>query len=312
MWRMIVLVSLLLTGGVTVVWMRSARHPDAVYFHRESKYVQAISQQGQITVFWIDDYPPHEDGEFKYGYTANGSDESGRWLTGESAFFVRVQREEGYGPFRSSKGIIESNLRPPYSEPRELRERMPDQAVRKLGDGLDKPLLRPDLSFPVAPARREDSDVKVPGLSPETGTLSLAPTLTPPTSRDDARKLEAAGTLSGGRTGVSWHFQGEEPPKIANGATPPMMRGPLPVSGSLSFGRHWKDWPSFTYHSVSAPHWFILAVTSLPWLLAIWGTDHGRRIRNRRKLLGLCLRCGYDLRANFDGHCPECGAPARH
>lgn len=27
----------------------------------------------------------------------------------------------------------------------------------------------------------------------------------------------------------------------------------------------------------------------------------------RRQRLGLCLHCGYDLRGNLSGRCPECG-----
>jgi hypothetical protein len=57
---------------------------------------------------------------------------------------------------------------------------------------------------------------------------------------------------------------------------------------------------------VGAPIWFVM----LP--LAILPAVDARRIvrnhrREKRLRLGLCLRCGYDLRASF-GRCPECGA----
>ena len=35
---------------------------------------------------------------------------------------------------------------------------------------------------------------------------------------------------------------------------------------------------------------------------------HRRRIVRWRAAHGLCLRCGYDLRAS-SGRCPECGSP---
>jgi hypothetical protein len=39
--------------------------------------------------------------------------------------------------------------------------------------------------------------------------------------------------------------------------------------------------------------------------------DPGGRLwrdeQQRRRKLGLCLRCGYDLTANVSGVCPECG-----
>lgn len=55
-----------------------------------------------------------------------------------------------------------------------------------------------------------------------------------------------------------------------------------------------------------APYWALLVpicILPLIWL--------GRAARGRRRMRrGLCLRCGYDLRAT-EGCCPECGTPQR-
>jgi hypothetical protein len=61
------------------------------------------------------------------------------------------------------------------------------------------------------------------------------------------------------------------------------------------------------YHMVIVPTWFILLVMfSLPFQ---WWRQHRRD--SKRKLLGLCGNCGYDLRATPD-RCPECGTiPAK-
>jgi hypothetical protein len=60
---------------------------------------------------------------------------------------------------------------------------------------------------------------------------------------------------------------------------------------------------------VFVPHWMPVAVFALPPLA--WMLLRGRRlvVRRRRKSRGLCLGCGYDLRAS-SGRCPECGREA--
>ena len=59
--------------------------------------------------------------------------------------------------------------------------------------------------------------------------------------------------------------------------------------------------------AVGVPFWFLLLLAAV---FPVWHFGGGRwRLRRERRRLGLCERCGYDLRAN-SGRCPECGQPA--
>ncbi len=54
------------------------------------------------------------------------------------------------------------------------------------------------------------------------------------------------------------------------------------------------------------PYWVVVFATSLlPTTYAIYGKRY--RVQVDRAATGLCLHCGYDLRATPD-RCPECGA----
>ncbi len=72
----------------------------------------------------------------------------------------------------------------------------------------------------------------------------------------------------------------------------------LVVQGFIDFDTWW--WPQGSFFFL--PFW-IPGLVCLAFLLFTVLPFHRRR---KRKKLGLCLKCGYDLRASKD-RCPECG-----
>ena len=81
----------------------------------------------------------------------------------------------------------------------------------------------------------------------------------------------------------------------------PGAKGPFELMRAYEqdpWGQSWERRVTVPYWSLAIP----LAV--LPVFVPL-GRRYGRRAHRRRN--GLCLRCGYDLRAT-PGACPECGA----
>ena len=86
-------------------------------------------------------------------------------------------------------------------------------------------------------------------------------------------------------------------------------RGAPPVEGlGLSIG-HGRLGPGALSPStvVAVPLWVPALLTALP--PAVWLARARARRGRRRLAMGLCVTCGYDLRAST-GTCPECGATA--
>jgi hypothetical protein len=78
------------------------------------------------------------------------------------------------------------------------------------------------------------------------------------------------------------------------------IEGPWFFSGPSTGG---KVVPRYNAHDVLAfPHWMGVAAAAV--LPAVWWITSKRLERRRSR--GLCLQCGYDLRATPE-RCPECG-----
>jgi hypothetical protein len=56
------------------------------------------------------------------------------------------------------------------------------------------------------------------------------------------------------------------------------------------------------FQAIAIPYWFIVLLTAIG-PVTVW---RHRRRQLRRRQVGQCPGCGYDLRATPD-HCPECG-----
>ena len=50
-----------------------------------------------------------------------------------------------------------------------------------------------------------------------------------------------------------------------------------------------------------------VAALSVVWLPFWYWFERPAELRRARKANGQCLRCGYDLKGNVSGVCPECG-----
>ena len=74
--------------------------------------------------------------------------------------------------------------------------------------------------------------------------------------------------------------------------------------GSRALGFAALHYPNLAW--VEVPLWAPIIALGVPWAVVGVKTRRCRAIERRRRLAGLCVRCGYDLRASVD-RCPECG-----
>ena len=58
-----------------------------------------------------------------------------------------------------------------------------------------------------------------------------------------------------------------------------------------------------------SPIWELCVVFILMSVCTVAFAFIGWRFAGRKRPVGLCLRCGYNLTGNLTGVCPECGSP---
>jgi hypothetical protein len=92
--------------------------------------------------------------------------------------------------------------------------------------------------------------------------------------------------------------------RVAESDIDPSYKFHFPYQFQVREGQSFVAAKGVTAHQwlIEVPGWFVMVLASV--IPAIW---YGRRVRlSRRRRLGLCLVCGYDLRASRE-RCPECG-----
>ena len=90
------------------------------------------------------------------------------------------------------------------------------------------------------------------------------------------------------------------PLKSSKGNRVVLENGQWQVLGFAGMGRAWKP---IVKPRMRIPLWILVLVFTAAF--SATRPIHNRR-RRKRKKLGLCVKCGYDLRASKD-RCPECG-----
>ncbi len=80
------------------------------------------------------------------------------------------------------------------------------------------------------------------------------------------------------------------------------------ISGFKGFETHWLHfmWYKDGDFAVSYVVIFPLWIPTVLFAAMFWWSFLPRHRRRKRKKLGLCVKCGYDLRASKE-RCPECG-----
>jgi hypothetical protein len=274
----------LLVAGVVVLWVRSYYLTDHLYGTRGEVYAQATSWRGGVRIMTVRDYPEPVTWRVVRRGERDEEDGNGRWVAGAKPVYVVENTRKSYGPVAVTADSVWIDFPRPATKST-TRVAMP-ATPRTVNLGtMDEPGLRAvtqpsvgklfDSGFglaPPAPADQGKTKALEEMLGKSGGEMTLTPPLRPPAA-EPPKSLTMIG--SGSLTVTRW------------------SRGMVAM----------RTWSSFAGGAVTVRYWVVLVPAVM-----IEGVRRRRaRVRRRRMAGGLCVACGYDLRAS-EGACPECGA----
>jgi hypothetical protein len=110
-------------------------------------------------------------------------------------------------------------------------------------------------------------------------------------------RIAARKYLAGINEGISWFSMDPQsmPPHIV------MFKKSFKYKPGRVTAR---DGSAIAMTVVCFPHWLLVILFAVLPLRWVWGQS---LLPSRRRRLGLCIKCGYNLTANTSGVCPECG-----
>jgi hypothetical protein len=301
---------LLLCGiAVAAEWVRSYWREDRLVVAREGRCVQVVSRAGRVLVLRVEPYPdarPWTWESEELGPPVTPGNQAG--VGGAVTFFLHPREQRRYGPVTVSRG--RASWDPDWAKNRtRFREaaraaarvraatgpspalpplKVSDAEARRVVQGLNAMDVPDALGLTAAPSgstagARSEPDLRVPDFGPADAlSLDARPRAAPPPA------VNRPGTFQGGLAGAG----------LGAGAG---GGGPWRVAGQFRL------WPQSPYDAVDVPYGVLLALPLTPLLLVAAARLARWRVRRRRARRGLCLACGYDLRQNETGRCPECG-----
>lgn len=304
---------LLCCVAVTGEWVRSYWREDRLVISRGGRCFQVVSRAGRVLALRVEPYPnarpwTWESEELGPSPLVSGNQAG---VGGAVTFFLHPREERRYGPVMVSHG--RASWDPDWAKHRTTFREAARAAARVRAATGPSPALTP-VNVTDAEARRVAQ--RLSNLDLPDGLGLTAPP--PPPSKPGARSEPDLRVPDlGPPDALSLDARPRALPRLSDKVSGSGDIASRPGSGSLGSGvgsvgtwgatGRFTLWPQSPYDAVDAPYGALLTFPLAPLLLVLAARLVRWRVRRLRLRRGLCLACGYDLRQNATGRCPECG-----